>query len=215
MYKLCVFDMDGTVVNSIGDIATAMNRALSILGHKTYTDNDYYKMVGDGMDILCRRAFPEANDEELHKLISLYKEYYIDHCCEKSVMYPNIAELITSLKKSGVKCAILSNKPHDQAIKVAETLFDKEMFDIILGQTDRFPIKPAPDSLLWMINEFGLEKSDVAYIGDTNVDMRLGKSAGVFTVGVTWGFRDADELKAANADAIADDANQLSSILTK
>lgn len=213
MYKLCVFDMDGTVVNSIGDIAAAMNRSLESLGHKTYTDDEYCKMVGDGMDILCRRALPDSDEEEVTKLIELYKQDYINHCCEKSYIYDGVAEVIHGLKKSGVKCAILSNKPHDQAMEVADTLFDDEMFDIVLGQTDRFPIKPAPDSLLWMIDELGVEKSEVAYIGDSNVDVRLGKTAGVFTVGVTWGFRTAEELKSEGADAIADTAEALEEIL--
>lgn len=213
MYKFCVFDMDGTVVNSIGDIAAAMNRSLEKLGYKTYGEDAYCKMVGDGMDILCRRAIQGESEEEVQKLIATYKADYINHCCEKSVIYDGVAELVHSLNKNGVMCAILSNKPQDQANEVSDKLFAEGMFKEVIGQTAKFPIKPAPDSLLWLLDEYGVEKSEVAYIGDTNVDMQLGKSAGVFTVGVTWGFRDEAELREAKADAIANTAEELAKIL--
>lgn len=213
MYKFCVFDMDGTVVNSIGDIAAAMNRSLTTLGYDTYPDNAYLKMVGDGMDILCRRALPNGSEDEIQKLISLYKEDYINHCCERSVIYDGVRELVHSLVAKGIKCAILSNKPQDQALEVADVLFDDTMFVEILGQTPEFPIKPAPDGLIHMMKKYGFEKGDVAYIGDTNVDMTLGKSADVFTIGVTWGFRDESELTDAGADAIAHTAEDLAKIL--
>lgn len=213
MYKFCVFDMDGTVVNSIGDIAGAMNRSLEKLGYKTYSDNEYCKMVGDGMRILCQRAIPEASEAEVDELVSVYNEDYLNNICKKSVIYDGIKELIHNLNDKGVKCAILSNKPHPQAMEVAEALFDDRMFDKVLGQTPEFPIKPAPDSLLWMMENYGFDKSEVAYIGDTNVDIRLGKSAGVFTIGVTWGFRDVEELTSAGADAIANNADELAELL--
>ncbi len=213
MYKFCVFDMDGTVVNSIGDIAAAMNRSLTALGHDTYPDSAYLKMVGDGMDILCRRALPDGSEDEIQRLIALYKEDYINHCCERSVIYDGVKELIDKLNSNGIKCAILSNKPQDQALEVADVLFDDNMFIEILGQTPEFPIKPAPDGLIHMMQKYGFHKADVAYIGDTNVDMTLGKSAEVFTIGVTWGFRDEKELVDSGADAIAHTAKDLEKIL--
>lgn len=213
MYTLCVFDMDGTVVNSIGDIAAAMNRSLSALGYKTYKVREYCHMVGDGMEVLCRRAIPNANESELQELISLYKTDYLKHCCQQSVMYEGIEELIKRLKAHGTKCAILSNKPHEQVMRVSRTLFENKMFDEILGQTERFPIKPAPDSLFYLMNKFDVEKSETAYIGDSNVDIRLGKAAGVFTIGAAWGLRGEDELISEGADAIAHSAHELYSIL--
>ena len=213
MYKLCVFDMDGTVVNSIGDIAAAMNRSLVKMGKRTYEDADYRQMVGDGMEVLCRRALPGAAEEEVQELIALYGADYLAHCCERSAPYNGIPELLEELKSRGAICAVLSNKPHNQALSVAEQLFKKDAFDTVLGFTEKFPPKPSPESLLYLIDKFGAELSDTVYIGDSNVDIRLGKAAKVFTVGVTWGFRGAAELLAEGADKIADTPRELAEII--
>lgn len=213
MYKLCIFDMDGTIVNSIGDIAAAMNRSLSKMGCRTYETYDYYKMVGDGMEVLCRRALPNSAEEEVQKLISLYSEDYLTNCCEKSVAYDGIPELLDSLKQHGIRCAVLSNKPHNQAKRVAGELFCSDAFDIVLGYTEKFPPKPSPESLLYLIDKFGVSGDDVIYIGDSNVDIRLGKAANVFTAGVTWGFRGAEELISEGADRIAENTHELAQII--
>lgn len=215
MYKLCVFDMDGTFVNSLGDIAAAMNRSLEKLGHKPYAEEDYCRMVGDGMRVLCKRAIPDAGDEELERLISYYNADYLNNCCIKTAPYDGMVELAEELRRLDIKRAILSNKPHTQACEIAEKLFDSELFTEIIGQSERFPTKPAPDALLYLIEKYSVSKEETVYIGDSDVDIKLGKAAGVFTVGVTWGFRGEAELKAAGADALAKTADELKALLIK
>lgn len=215
MYKLCVFDMDGTVVNSIGDIAAAMNRSLSALGYKTYGTEEYCHMVGDGMEVLCRRAIPSATEEELQNLIALYKEDYLNNCCEESVVYDGIDEILRLLNDKGIKRAILSNKPHEQVMEIAKELFEDDSFDEIMGYTPRFPIKPAPDSLLHIMDKFGVSKEETVFIGDSNVDIRLGKAAGVIAVGVAWGFRGKQELEEEGADFVASTVEELREFLIK
>lgn len=213
MFKFCVFDMDGTVVNSLGDIASAMNRSLEELGYNTYDEDDYKSMVGDGMRVLCQRAIPNEGEEAVDKLVAEYNKNYLDNICVKSFIYDGVEELVRKLGNNGVKCAILSNKPQPQALEVADKLFYDGMFVQVLGQTPQFPVKPAPDSLLWMMKHYGFDKSEVAYIGDSNVDVRLGKAADVYTVGVEWGFRGAEELKFEGADDIAKDTDELAKLL--
>ena len=213
MFKLCVFDMDGTLVDSIGDIAAAMNRSLEKLGHETYSVSEYKHMVGNGMEVLCRRAMHGENEERIQKLIELYKKDYLKNCCVLSKLYTGMGELIKELSRNGIKCAVLSNKPHEQVMEIAEKIMDCDDYFKIMGQSDRFPTKPAPDSLLYIIKESGVDKSNIAYIGDSNVDIKLGKAAGVFTVGAAWGFRGEGELRAEGASAIAHDSKELKEVL--
>ncbi len=215
MYKLCVFDMDGTFVNSIGDIADAMNRSLVAMGYKTYPEEDYCRMVGDGMRVLCERALPNDDKDELEKLISLYKEDYLNNCCVRTAPYDGMVDLIYDLKRNGIKSAILSNKPHEQVMEISEKIFEKDLFDEIIGNSDRFPTKPAPDSLYYIMDKYNAMNNETVYIGDSDVDMILGKKAGVYTIGAAWGFRGEQELLNAGADDIAHNAEELCSLILK
>lgn len=215
MYKLCAFDMDGTFVDSLGDIAAAMNRALSSMGFAEYPTDAYRMMVGNGMNILCKRALPNESDDAVRELIKRYNEDYLNNCCVKTAAYDGMIELAQKLKNSGSFCAILSNKPHSQACEIAEKILPDGLFDIILGKTERFPIKPAPDSLLYLMKKFDVSKEETAYIGDSDVDIKLGKAADVFTVGVSWGFRGEAELLNAGAQAVAHTPEELGNILLK
>ena len=215
MYKLCVFDMDGTFVNSIGDIADAMNRSLVAMGYKTYPEEDYCRMVGDGMRVLCERALPNDDKDELEKLISLYKEDYLNNCCVRTAPYDGMVDLIYDLKRNGIKSAILSNKPHEQVMEISEKIFEKDLFDEIIGNSYRFPTKPAPDSLYYIMDKYNATNNETVYIGDSDVDMILGKKAGVYTIGAAWGFRGEQELLNAGADDIAHNAEELCSLILK
>ena len=135
MYKLCAFDMDGTFVDSLGDIAAAMNRALVKLGFDEYPTDAYKKMVGSGMTVLCKRALPNADDAAVEKLVAEYNADYLKNCCVKTAPYDGMVELAKHLKDSGAKCVILSNKPHQQACEIAEKIIPGGLFDEILGKT--------------------------------------------------------------------------------
>ena len=215
MYKLCVFDMDGTFIDSIGDIAAAMNRSLKKLGHTTFSENDYYKMVGNGMEVLCRRALPKSSEDEIQELIRLYKTDYLANCCIKTKPYDGMVELNQKLIASGIKTAILSNKPHSQVIEIAETLSLNSIFDIIMGQSERYPSKPAPDALLAVMEKLNASADETVYIGDSDVDIQLAKAANVTSVGVKWGFRGEAELKRAGANFIVSDAGELASVILR
>ncbi len=212
---LCVFDMDGTIVDSIGDIASAMNRSLEKLSHKTYTKEEYYHMVGNGMEKLCRRALPDAGEEEIQKLISLYKEDYLKNCCVDTMPYEGICEMLRDIKEEGVKIAVISNKPHSQVMAVAEKLFDMDLFYEIIGQSERFPTKPNPDSLIYLMDKLKLKKTEVVFVGDSDIDIRYGANAGVYTIGVAWGFRGEEELKSAGTNKIVYSPNEIKEVVLK
>ncbi len=215
MYKLCVFDMDGTVVDSVADIAGAMNRSLASLGYKTYKTEEYCHLAGDGMEMLCRRAISDKSEAEVQELISVYKEDYLANCCVNSAPYEGIPELLRELRQNGMITAVLSNKPHEQVMGVAGKLFAPDAFDEIMGYTPKFPTKPAPDSLYYIMEKYDADKSETVFIGDSNVDVFLGKNAGVYTVGVSWGFRGRAELEEAGADYVVDTVEELKNFLKK
>lgn len=213
MYNLCVFDMDGTFVNSIGDISDAMNRSLMRMGYATYGENEYRRMVGDGMRVLCERALPINDENELERLISLYKEDYLNNCCVKTVPYDGMVDLVCKLKAKGIRTVILSNKPHGQVQEIASKLFEKDLFDEVIGQTDAFPPKPEPSSLFHIMKKYNVLPQNTVYIGDSDVDVIFGKKAGVRTVGVEWGFRGREELINAGADVVVKNAEELKKFL--
>ncbi|MEE1013220.1 MAG: HAD family hydrolase [Clostridia bacterium] len=213
MKKLCVFDLDGTLVDSIYDIAAAMNASLEIMGKPTYSTEAYYQMVGDGMELLCRRAIPGGTDAEVRTLIGLYKERYLQNCCVLTRPYAGVPELLQCLSKKQILTAVLSNKPHEQTKEVVSTLLGEVNFFAVIGQSERFPKKPDPTALNFLIAQAGVTKTEVCYIGDSNVDMELGKACGVATIGAAWGFRGETELKNAGAGAIVHHADELKTLL--
>ena len=159
-----------------------------------------------------KRALVAAGDTELvhfEEVFTLYKEYFAKDCMYQVKPYREIPELLAELKRKGLKIAVLSNKPHDQTIDVIETLFGRDYFDMIQGQKDGLPIKPDPSGVFVILKEFGLTADDILYLGDTATDMKTGKSAGAFTVGALWGFRDRKELEEGHADAIISHPLQL------
>ena len=211
--RICIFDMDGTVLDTIGDISDALNRSLIKMNKKTHTEEEYKKMVGDGMNVLCRRAIPDATDSEVSELISLYKEDYLKNCCVRTKPYEGIEKLISDLDEIGIKSVILSNKPHIQAIEISDKLKMSNLFLEILGKKDEFPAKPDPTSILYLIDKYCKGAEEVVYIGDSNVDMILGKSVNAYTVGVSWGFRDVCELVESGADEVANTSDELYNII--
>ncbi|MBE5039378.1 HAD family hydrolase [Ructibacterium gallinarum] len=204
MKKICVFDLDGTLVNSIEDIAGAVNRALKQIGRAPYPVSDYRHMVGNGMELLMQRALKEGTRQELLLLTELYQKEYLSHCCENTKPYSGILKLLNQLKQHGFLLAVLSNKPQVQSEAVVSSLFPAHTFFRIIGQRAEFPRKPAPDSLFALLASAQASKEEAWYIGDSDVDIQLGYNAGVDTIGVSWGFRGKDELKNAGAKQIVD-----------
>ena len=217
MYKVCVFDLDGTLVNTISDIAFGVNRALKQMGYPTHEEDAFRKMVGNGMQMLCRRALPEdKRDDEavVADLVERYNSYYCEHCCDSSRPYPGIPEMLLALKKAGVLCAVISNKPHPQTQIVLSTLFKKDDFFYAEGQSERFARKPDPEALNDCIARSGISKENVVYVGDSDVDAVFAKNAGIDCIGVAWGFRGKTELENAGVKYLAETAEDIVAFVT-
>jgi len=205
MKKAVIFDLDGTLSDSIASMKYCGDRALAPFGYGPFPESDYKYFVGDGAANLVKRALKAGGDEDLvhfEEAFALYKKFFADDCMYQVKPYSGIPELLAALKEKGLKIAVLSNKPHDQTIDVIETLFGKGYFDIIQGQKDELPIKPDPAGVFAILKQLNLTAEDILYLGDTATDMKTGKSAGAFTVGALWGFRNRKELEEGHADAI-------------
>lgn len=212
MIRCCFFDLDGTLVDSLADIADAMNWALAQLGLPGYTLAEYSQKVGTGMDNLCRACLPAGREGDFAVLRQLYDSRYSARCCEKTALYPGIERSLQTLAAAGMTMAVLTNKPQSQADRVAELLAPFG-FARVMGKQEGFPIKPDPTSLQHLMAELGAARENSVYVGDSDVDIRLGQNAGLPTVGVTWGFRGAAELREAGADHLCADPAALGALI--
>jgi len=200
-----IFDLDGTLSDSLESIAYCANRALKKYGFLEIDKEKYKYFVGDGADEMIRRSLYYAGDLMLGHYEQVKAEYdrlFEVDCMYKVVPYEGILELLTELKKRNIKIAVLSNKPDLRTIDVVESLFGADYFDCVRGQRTGIPKKPSPHGVFEIIRELGVATEETYYMGDTSTDMKTGKSAGLFTIGVLWGFRDRKELEENNADAI-------------
>ncbi|MDR3245706.1 MAG: HAD family hydrolase [Prevotellaceae bacterium] len=205
-YKAIIFDLDGTLINSIPDIADSMNEVLSSYGYPQYTHNQYKYFVGNGIRRLVERCIPPehgtpANVESIYRSMV---EVYGNNCVNKTNLYEGIPELLDGLSAKGIKMAILSNKTDSITQKVCDKLFTNRHFELILGATNNFPKKPNPESALFVAHSISTSPEDIFYLGDTSIDMETACSAGFFPAGTSWGFRPKDELLNFGAKFIAD-----------
>ena len=209
--KLVIFDLDGTLLNTIADLATATNVALEHYGLPTHKEDEYKFFVGNGINKLFERALPEdkRNEEYVMKIRSIFVPYYDAHNSDLSRPYQGINELLLDLQNAGIKIAVASNKYQAAAVKLVKEFFPDINFAEILGQRDGVPSKPDPTIVNEITEHTGISKKDTVYVGDSCVDMQTGKNADITTVGVSWGFRPKAELESYNPDCIADDAMML------
>ena len=215
MKKLCIFDLDGTLTNTLGSIAYFLNAELKKYDISFVTEDDVKVFTGDGAYNLVERVLKKNGIEDavlLRNILSSYVSSYDADYLYLCKLYPDIKELIAELKKRGIKIACLTNKPHQTAVSIISHFFDND-FSLIWGQREGFPIKPDPSGAFEIMKELKVEAKDALYVGDTKTDVRTGKSAGCFTVGVLWGFRDREELENAGADAIIERPNELLAFL--
>lgn len=203
--KLVIFDLDGTLSDSIHSIKYCTDRALEPLGMGPFPEEAYKYFVGDGAANLIKRALTAAGDVEnthFEETFVRYKELFAVDCMYEVKPYDGIVELLNALKERGVKLAVFSNKPHAETIRVIEYLFGKDVFDVLHGQIEGVPIKPDPTGAFRIMEQLSMEPEEVLYLGDTATDMKTGKGAGLFTIGALWGFRKREELEESHADAI-------------
>lgn len=216
MLKGIIFDLDGTLIDTIDDIGLSTNLALESLGYPTYDLAEYKQMVGNGFRKLCERALPEGvSEEEVDKAYAGFVENYDKHYMDKSHPYDGIKELLRRLNEANIMIGVNSNKRDDYTHSLIKHLFSDITFKKVVGQIDGVPAKPAPDGALMILKEMGIKKEDVIFVGDTKVDIATGKNTGLKTIGCLWGFRDLKELEEAGADYIVKDPSEIFDIVTK
>jgi phosphoglycolate phosphatase len=204
MKKAVIFDLDGTLADTIDDIAGAVNRMLSRRGLPEHDAGLYKLMVGDGFRNLVTRALPEElrGEEYVEEARAEAAEDYAGRCLERTRPYPGARELLSALAARGVSLAILSNKPDALTKKCVAGLFPLVRFELVRGEVAEFPRKPDPASALDACARMGADPAETVYLGDSGVDMRTAKAAGFLALGALWGFRGESELREAGADAL-------------
>ena len=216
MIKLAIFDLDGTLLDTLEDIADACNHALSACGFPSRNLNEYRKFVGRGIMNLFRSALPEEhrNDETVNRMRDAFVPYYNEHKDDKTCPYPGTEELLDALTANGIRLAVASNKYQKATEELVRKHFSRYDFACILGQRDGKPIKPDAGIIIDTIASCdGILPEEVVYCGDSDVDMQTGQNAGVKTIGVTWGFRSREELAAYGPALLADEQMQIFSYL--
>ena len=211
MIKACIFDLDGTLADTLESMAYVANEIMQKYGLKGLPTDNFRYYSGEGADMLMQRALKDAGDKELihyEEGRRLYREMFAADPMYKVVPYEGMPETLKELKKRGIRLAVCSNKPHPAAVKVIAQLYGDD-FDMVLGQSDAIRRKPAPDGPLMIAGKFGVRPEECMYVGDTSTDMKTGKAAGMFTVGALWGFRDREELNANGADLVAEHPTDL------
>lgn len=213
MKKLCIFDLDGTIVYTIEDIAAALNCGLTECGYPTLRIPEVAAIVGYSTNYMFEHAVPDAQSDDWQRVGRVYQAYYARHCCDHSTPYEGILKNLTKLKNAGVRMAVISNKPHPDTLTVVETLFPRDLFNIVLGRMDKFATKPAPDALRFVMEHLGVSPADALYVGDSEVDVRFAQNAGIPCLSVSWGYRTRQELIDAGATHIIDDADEIAGVV--
>ena len=215
MKTLVIFDLDGTLVNTIEDLANATNHALSALGYPTHSVASYCNMVGNGVTKLLERALPEEarSTRIIEAMRAQFREYYDAHLYDCSVPYPGIRELLQELTDRGIAIAVASNKYQAAVERIIEHFFPEMLWKAVFGHIDGVPVKPDPSVVFEVLGQHPTPKSDVLYVGDSNVDIETARRACVDGCGVTWGFRTRQELVNACAQNIVSNPDDILSLL--
>lgn len=215
MKSYIIFDLDGTLLNSIDDLAAATNFALNKLGYPSHGLWLYPTMVGNGVSKLLERALPEdaRSEENVARLKVAFTEYYDEHCCDATRPYPGIPELLERLTAMGINLGVTSNKYEEATVKLIRHFFPDANWKAILGHVEHLPVKPDPSIIFKALSICPTPKSECLYVGDSGVDMETARRACIESVGVSWGFRSILELKEAFADHIISMPAQLLNFL--
>ncbi len=211
MKQAVIFDLDGTLADTLSSIAFFANRALTQCGYEQIPLEEYRYLVGNGAKRLVHGMLARVGDdtpEAFDKVSPLYNDGYDADSLYLTKPYDGILTLLHALKQRGVKIGVLSNKPDRTTQKIVKALFG-DVVDACRGQQDGTPRKPDPAGVFLLLDELSVSPDDCLYVGDTKTDMQTGKAAGIFTVGVTWGFRDREELEEHHADAIISSPEEL------
>lgn len=207
--RAVLFDLDGTLVDSLADIGDALNAVLAERGHPTHARVAYQTLVGDGARELVRRALPPDASGELDAVLAAYKARYHAHLVVETRPYDGVVALLETLASRGLALAVVTNKPHEAAVEIVRTLFAPGTFEVVLGQKEGVPHKPDPAGPNEVLARLGVAAADAFFVGDTSTDMRTAVNAELVGIGVTWGFRGRDELLAHGATVVVDTPEEI------
>lgn len=211
MIRACIFDLDGTLADTLESMASVANKIMISFGLKPLPVDNFRYYCGEGADMLVRRCLRDAGDEGLvhyQEAVRMYRQMFDADPMYRVAPYTGIPEVVDELKKRGMYLAVCSNKPHEAAVKVIDQLFG-EKIDLVIGQSSSIRRKPAPDAPLKAAQVLGILPEECLYVGDTRTDMETGTAAGMYTVGVLWGFRDRMELESSGADTVIEKPEEL------
>ncbi len=210
--KTVIFDLDGTLLNTLDDLSDGVNYTLRKFGFKQRTIEEVRAFVGNGVKNLILRALPEDKKDMLDKCLPVFKEYYGEHNAVKTAPYEGIIELLTRLKEKGIRTAIVSNK-YDLAVKQLQESTFGGLIDFALGEGNGIKVKPDPEGIYYAMDKIGATKDSCVYVGDSEVDVITARGAGLKCITVTWGFRDEQTLRALSPDMIARSVEELEKLI--
>lgn len=213
MKHAVIFDLDGTLLNTLGDLRAATNHALEVRGLPPHSMEEIRQFIGNGIRLLICRAMPEGTPEaEIDAALDDFKAYYAAHIHDRTVPYDGIPQLLTALRKRGIQVAVLSNKIDSASQQLIEYFFPGKT-DVVFGEHVGVPRKPDPTSCRMVMQQLGVQPEQVLYVGDSGTDMQTAKNAGLYAVGVTWGFRSKEVLLEYGADILVHRPEQILQIL--
>lgn len=208
--KAAIFDLDGTLLDTLADIGTGANFALCQFGYPAYPLEAYRSKIGHGIKKLFRAALPEhASEEELNRVNALYQQYYPANCTVHTDYFPGAREFLRLLAANGIRLAVISNKTEGTCKKIVEHYFPEYDWAFVWGNNGTRPLKPATEAGALACETLGLAPEEILYVGDGDTDMEFASRMGFLAVGVTWGYRDPEQLLAAGAELLVDSFEEL------
>ncbi len=213
--RLIIFDLDGTLLNTIDDLAMSTNHALRQYGYPEHDLPAYRYFVGNGITKLIERALPEEARKEntITQLRTAFVTYYQKHKTDLTHPYPGIPELLHTLHRQGIRLAVASNKYQQGTVELIRHFFGNNLFSIVLGQRENVPVKPDPAIIEDILTFTAIPKSETLYVGDSGVDMQTARNSALTSIGVTWGFRPRRELEVNGANFIADSPEEITVLI--
>lgn len=210
--KACIFDLDGTLTNTLESMTYSVNLTLEEMGLSKITKDQCRLFVGNGARVLIEKSLKAAGDTDASRIeegMEIYGRIFDRNCTYHVTPYEGIPEMLKALKDKEIQLAVLSNKPDRQTVKVVKAIFGEELFDYAQGQKEGIRRKPEPDGVWYLMEQMHVSKEECLYIGDSEVDAATGRNAGLKTIGVLWGFRDRKTLETAGVDDLIDRPDEL------